>query len=249
MTVKARVLKDFRPARRPAAPLLAALALSTLVPAARVTAAPIPATQTTSHTMSIPLTAPAWKPGTPATITDPLSFAKFDPTLGTLKSVTISATARFEHQANVTFFAPATSTVSSFANTVELDKPNGTPLLKVNGIDHVVSQFYNGPTFPHVMHLAPTTTTATAAPLKLTAPADLAFYTARKSGDTFAMPASATAKSMFSTNATSGFGGVNTREGVDVTVTYAYAPVPEPSTLAVLGLGAATLFAARRRGR
>src|SRR4051794_26796126 len=83
------------PARRPAPPALAraltlALTLALLVAAAPTRAAALPTATTPSQTLSIPLTDTNWMPGQPASIPDPLPFARFDPTLGTLQSVTLT---------------------------------------------------------------------------------------------------------------------------------------------------------------
>ena len=246
MTATARVRSDHRPARGPASPLLAALALAMLLSARTASAAPIPA-QTASQTKSIALTATDWKTGSGPLATNPLAFAKFNPALGTLLSVTISGNSTFEHQVNMTFVSPSLITVTSFGNAIDLGKPDGTSLTKILSKDDIVAKAYAGPTFPQDFKLDPTTTTGTSGPLKLTAPGDLAMFTAKTAAESFTLPALSSARSSFTTNSGNGFGGVNTRAGVGVTVTFEFAPVPEPSTLAVLGLGAAVLLATRRR--
>ncbi|MFO0949998.1 MAG: PEP-CTERM sorting domain-containing protein [Isosphaeraceae bacterium] len=251
MISKAPVHLDHRTYRKPAGYLLIGLALSALLTARAPEAAAAPVTATSSQTLTIgPLptdwqTATASRPARPTSIT-PLLFDKFDPSLGDLLSVTISAKGTFQHQVSMTFVSPSTITVTAEGNRGIVTLPDGSHQLTIMAPDDPVTQTYNGPTFPKTIQPAPTTVNGTAGPLVLTSPADLAMFKAVATGEKIDLPANAAARSSFFSDSGNGSGSVTTRAAVEVTVTYEYA-VPEPSTFAAFGVVALTLVAVRRR--
>jgi hypothetical protein len=252
MTADARVRTPARrPGRRPA-PLALALVAAALAPAV-TTAAPITAT-TSPVTMSIPVTPTNWSPGFHASLNDPLKLPRFDPSIGTLKSVNISLSSDVQNDFSMSFTAPSVITIGATGTRVALDLPNGTQILSATVPDVTRTSTVSGPPFPRDVTFPTLTRTATAGPVTLTSAADLAMFTALKSGDTIALPALATAQSTFTSSTGNGTGRVTTRAGADVTISYTYTPavhpVPEPTSLVVVGAGVLVLVTSRRsRGR
>lgn len=245
MSAAALAPQPARRLRRFAPLALAVVALSAIAPT-RTQASPISAGATESFTTSMPLTPTDWSPGVPATATNPLSVPKFDPSLGTLKSVTLSMGYSIQNDFSMSFLAPASITVTATDTALKIDRPDMTTLLTANVADVSKSQDYSGPGYPHNVSFPSLTRGGTTSPLTLSSAADLALFTATTKGQTLGLPAFATAKSSFSTSTGNGQGVVNTKAGTSVTVTYNYTPVPEPATLAVVTLGLLTLVVTRR---
>jgi hypothetical protein len=241
---------DYRTRRSAARALALTLTVVIMGLALLTTSAPCRAAAlTTSETQSIPLTPTNWGPGAPATITDPLNFKQFDPTLGTLDSVQVSLGYKFTHDISFTFHSPSTITLSTMGSQVLVNSPTGSLYLK--GAPDPLTQSHSDSTGPYdkAVTIPTITQTGSSGPLTLTSAADLALFTATTAGGKIGLPVLAQSGSSFSSSSGNGGGRISTNAGADVTVSYTYtpAPVPEPSTLAVLGLGGAVLFACRRR--
>jgi hypothetical protein len=178
-----------------------------------------------------------------------LNFTKFDPKLGTLEAVNLTLSYSYTHGVTMTFFSPATGTVSGDHNTIVVDRPDRTILATASAPNYAMSQTYNGPDFPHMITLPPQTATGSI-PVTLTSASDLVLFTQSSPSDTLILlPVTAKARSNFSSNTGNGGGGASVTAGLVATLSYTYVPIPEPSTLTALGLGFAGYLFARRARR
>jgi hypothetical protein len=208
-------------------------------------------TITVTPTQSIPLTQTNWGPFTPAG-TNPMTFAKFDPSLGTLTGVEITGHYGFTDDISMKFDSPAQITVTSDQKTLSILRPDGTTI--ATGTAPVDTQvklygFNPGETVPQSFTY-PTQTYTNALPaVTLTSASDLALFTGATASDTINIAATATAHSSISVSSANGSGGVITKAGADVSITYIYTPasVPEPTSLALFGFGMAGALLVRRR--
>lgn len=199
------------------------------------------------QTKTIPLTQTDWNPSNIPAV-NPLTFTKFDPTLGTLLAVNIGMGYQFQHDISMTFANSATLTVTSNHNEINLTRPNsGASIFDVKLPDYTNSQTYSGPTFPHTVTLPTHVVNGNQSPITLTSPSDLALFTQSNGSTSIGLPATATANSVFTTSSGngSGFARAYAMAGVAVSYTYEPAAVPEPSTLAVLSLGLGGLLVVR----
>lgn len=244
MTADARVHPPaHRRGRRLPALALAALLLTSALPAVG-RAAPI--LSTVDYTASIPVTATDWSPGFPPSVTNPLVLPRFDPSLGTLRSVTISGDYTFENDFSMRFIAPATITVAATEARLAIERPDKSVLFSATPADVSKQQSFNGPTFPHSVSFPTLTRKEALSPVTLTSAADLALFTGTGPGQALGLPALATSHSTFTSSTGNGDGMVNTRAGVNIMVQYSYTPIPEPATLAVLGGGLLAVLTVRR---
>jgi hypothetical protein len=206
------------------------------------------------QTDTIPLTPTDWTPTNFSPSVNPAPFTKFDPSLGTLKSVKITLGDMLTQDVSMQFTTAANITVVGDQNHVTVERPDTSTIIDAAIPAYNVSQAYSGPTFPHSITMPTHTTQNTQQPVILTSAADLALFTQSAANDTLIrLPATARSNSMFNSSTGNGFGSVVTNAGATVTIQYTYQPVtpatqlPEPATLAVLGLGIAVFTIAQRR--
>lgn len=208
---------------------------------------------TAPETVTVPPTQTDWGPTTTSLAgVNPLSFTKFDPTLGTLDAVNLSLSYAYQQKITMTFTGASTITVTNDMNGISLALPNQTPVLSGPVPDYSATQAYAGPTFPYTLTL-PTHTMPGALPsVTLTSPAELALFTQSAPSDTLIkLPVSAQARSSFTSTSSNGAGDSQVQAGVVVSLSYTYEPkpVPEPSTFAAFGLGVVGYLLARRNRR
>ncbi len=194
-------------ARRLAVLSAAILFVATLAPSPSW-GAPVTVT-TPAETASIPSTQTDWQPGVPSTLADPVSIAKFNPSLGTLTSVNFALNYTLQNNFSMTFTAPSTITVGAVNTSITVDRPSGSSIIAafpadVTKSDTVASGFPNTVTFPTV------SSSGSATPLSLTNATDLALFTATTPGQTIALPIIASAHSSFSSSTGNGSGAVLT---------------------------------------
>ena len=197
---------------------------------------------TISYTQSVPVSLTNW--------TSVLAFQQFDPTLGTLNSITFSMTSSCEGQG----FAENMSTMSGssfsweLSALVQLKRPDNSVLLQIQPFE--TSPIYNLGVYDGAMNF--TGASGVTDPLNasdtvsLTTPPpvdDLALFTGIGSVD---LTATATAKSKVVGGGNIAM-GASTKAGVGATITYDYTPVPEPGSLVALLSGLGGLILHRRR--
>jgi hypothetical protein len=203
-----------------------------------------------SQTDSVPLTPTDWGPGNFSPSVNPLPFAKFDPSLGTLKSINISLSSTFTQDVSMDFSSPAIITVTGDQNQVTLKRPDLSAIINAPVPPYVATQSYSGLMFPHTITMPTNTSNNSVPPVTLTSAADLALFTQSGPGDLLiGLPVTARAHSSFTSSTGNGFGSVATKASATINVSYTYESTPEPSTLLVLGLGTAGLAYAQRRRR
>jgi hypothetical protein len=176
-----------------------------------------------------------------------LIFPKFDPSLGTLKSVNVALAYSIQNDFSMTFSAPATITVSATSAHISVDRPDKTAIVTASPTDVTKTQTISGPPFPKDVSFPGVDRSDSLAPVSLTSKADLALFSAVSKGDTIALPITGSSASTFMSSTANGTGRVNTLAGAQVTITYTYTPVPEPAGFAILGAGALLLFSLRRK--
>ncbi len=210
------------------------------------------ATMTTStQTAAIAPTQTDWGPTTAALSgVNPLSFTKFDPSLGTLDSVNLALSYTYNHAVTMSFTSASTITVTGDQNGITMSLPNQTAVVSGPVPDYSATRSYAGPSYPYTLTLPTETTTGSLTPVKLTSAADLAMFTQSAPSDTLIkLPVSAQARSSFTSSSSNGGGGSQVYAGVVATLSYSYEPfktVPEPSTFAAFALGLGGYLLARR---
>lgn len=209
-------------------------------------AAAATADTTTPQTGNVPLT--------PTNVNTTLSFAKFDTTLGTLTSITITLTGT----------AFSTGTVNSItapgSNQYEFDSSATTRLKRPGGATTLLTAVPFNPEFqnlggggdPAVPFTFPNNTaTDTVGPTIFNTGTDLVLFSSVGPGN-IVLP--------FTVNGASGINGpgtigssVSTQGGGSATLFYTYTPsspaTPEPGTWAMMVAGASTSLVALRRRR
>lgn len=186
----------------------------------------------------------------------PMTFNKFDGTLGTLQEIILSLSGHVEGTAKYESLDASPSTVTlALTASITLSRPGGSSIVQTLPVANVtdsataydgVTDFAgtSGNTFSNLSADAVNNATLTSA-------SDLALFTAAVPGDTISLDLTALGNS-------SGSGAGNlitqflTNAGGTATVQYVYdngIQVPEPSILAVFGVGLIGLGAAHRRKR
>jgi hypothetical protein len=189
---------------------------------------------------------------TPTNVNTNMSFAQFDPSLGTLTSITI----------NLTGTAFSTASVNSItapgSNAYEFDSASTTHLQRPGGINTLITvlpfnpetQNLGGASDPALPFTFPNNTaTDTSGPTIFSGASDLTLFTGP---GTILLP--------FKVNGSSGVNGpgtinssVSTQGGGSATLFYTYTAfttaTPEPGTWAMLIAGASTGLVALRRRR
>ena len=201
---------------------------------------------TSPQTIQIAATDTNFGPGT--AINDPMIFNQFNPTLGTLDSVSVSVLYDFSHAGTVTFYTPGTFTTTATSNNLSVSLPNGQPIASATAPDYSQTTTFNSGTMTlnNPVNLPSVTNPGAAGPVSLTSAADLALFTGN---GTISIPVLASSVANFTTNNGNGAGLVTTQADAKVTVSYNYTPnaVPEPSSVVLLGLGGCGLLWYRRR--
>jgi hypothetical protein len=217
----------------------------------------------------VPLVPSNWGPGTP-NINDPLVFNRFDPSLGTLSSITVSFNPTIANSFTVTVpnNSPLTTVTLSTGPSVTGD--TGGPLVDVKGPDGTTDLFspllLQQPVAVRTVSGGPGVYSSTASgsnfiPPVITSPtftenllpSNPVFSQFIGTG-TVSLPVTATASSSVLVNSGNGTGLVTTSADAILTLQYHYTPntVPEPSSIALLVVGAgafALLHRARLRSR
>lgn len=223
-----------------------------VVLACGLTASAAPITTAPQHATVAP-TETDWGPTTASLAgVNPLSFAKFDPSLGTLEAVHLGVSYTYNQDVMMTFTTDSTITVTNNRNGITVTRPDLTPVLSGPVPDYSVARSYAGSTFPYSLTLPTHSSTGSLPPVALTSAADLALFTKSDPSDSLIkLPASAQARSSFLSDTSNGAGGSQVRAGVVATLSYTYEPkpVPEPSAFAAFGLGVGGYLLARRHRR
>jgi hypothetical protein len=228
------------------------------------------AVQTQTETLNP--TQPAFGPGVG---NNPLVFNKFDPTQGTLNSVTLDMSYTSNRQVTITFTGPsaASVTTSSLSNpsqggTISIGNPGATtstagsllsatlPVLKysvndstnTSGQTTVYSTTGAAGTLPLQAFNtsgAPVSSSQSGTASTTLTGAQLALFTG--SGQV-GLPVFATNPMTQTATDQTAKASVQTLDGVSLTLTYNYTPnaVPEPSSVALLGLGGGGILLVRR---
>lgn len=186
----------------------------------------------------------------------PMTFNKFDSSLGTLQAVIITLTGNVEGTAKYESQDAAAATVTlQLSADISLSRPGGGSIVQTLPVANItdnptaydgVTDFggTSGGTFTGLSASAYDSNTLTSA-------SDLALFTAAFIGDTITLDLDAS-------GASNGSGAGNlilqfiTNAGATGTVQYAYdngVTVPEPGMLAIFGVGLIGLGAVRRRQR
>ncbi|MDR3638164.1 MAG: choice-of-anchor E domain-containing protein [Isosphaeraceae bacterium] len=202
---------------------------------------------TAPQTVSIGATDTNFGPGT--ALNDPMVFNQFNPSLGTLTSVSVSVSYDFIHTSTITFYTPGTIGTSATENTISVTLPNGQTIASGTAPDYSSSTKFDPSTMSlnKSITLAPKTDMGSLGPVSLTSSTDLALFTG---SGTISIPVLASSLAGQSTNNANCGARVTTEAGAKVTISYTYTPhpaVPEPSSVVLLGLGGCGLFLYRRR--
>jgi hypothetical protein len=195
---------------------------------------------TVTYTDSVPQTVTNWN--------NSVSVPLFDPSLGTLDSVSFTMTGYVQGTGQFESLDATPSTVTmDLAATLKLKRPSGSTLVislpDFNTSDNVTAYDgitdFGGTSGKTYSNVGANDTES----VNTSSPSDMTLFTGVGN---ITLPVSATGSS----NA-SGPGNIvesfATTAWADVSVTYNYQVVPEPSTLALLGIGAIGLLAWRRR--
>ena len=201
---------------------------------------------TSPQAIQIAATDTNFGPGT--AINDPMIFNQFNPTLGTLNSVSVSVLYDFSHSATVTFYTPGMFTTAATNNNLSVTLSNGQQIASATAPDYSQNTTFNAATMTlnNPVNLPSVTNSGAVGPVSLTSAADLALFTGN---GTVSIPVLASSVANFTTNNGNGAGLVTTQADAKVTVSYNYTPnaVPEPSSVVLLGLGGCGLLWYRRR--
>lgn len=221
---------------------LAALAFCVLTAASQAAVTP-------TQTLSIPLNDTNWSAGHVQAGSNPLSFMKFDPALGTLKAVNLTLDYTFMHDISMTYDTPATIHVNVTGKSISVAAPDKSSLVSENPIDTDVSKSLTSGNFPVVVTLPTKNQSGTTGPISLTSAADLKLFLGSSAHDAILLPVVAGAHSDNGVDSGNGTATSRVQAGASVHLSYKYDPVPEPSTLAILGLGGLAAYVVRRRNR
>jgi PEP-CTERM motif-containing protein len=226
-------------------------------------------TQSTSSS----LVATDWRPGTSG-ITDPLTFAQFNPSLGTLTAIDITLKTTIKNDYSLTFVntsipttiyvaTSATSDPSVLADPAKVALLTDGPTVTVYGPNGSSTQIFGAPrtTLPvDVVQMTEKSGTFSSMPTpteqsysRTLDPANAASLFSDFIGKgTVDLPVTATAFSSFYSSSGNGSGIVTTDANATVTIQYQFSSVvPEPSSAILLGLGIGIGILAtrlRRRG-
>jgi len=206
---------------------------------------------------SIPLSKVNWNP-TNLPAYDPMTFTKFDPSLGTLDAIDITIEYSTADTISMTFTSASTITVSSTLRHIQLTRPDTTTIddASITNVSQMMT--YSGPTYPNAVAFPTVNSDVTLPLLQLSTAGDLSLFTGTTASDPISLSAFAFAHSSYSSTSGNGMGSALTQMGLNVTLDYEYTPsvvspvaVPLPtsavSTLVLLG--ALTAFRRWRRGR
>lgn len=204
---------------------------------------------TPTQTLSIPLNDTNWSAGHMESGSNPLSFLKFDPALGTLKAVNLTLDYTFMHDISMTYDTPATIYVNVTGKTISVDGPNQTSLISANPVDANISKSLAQGQFPNVVTLPTKNQSGSTGLISLSSAADLKLFLGSSAHDAILLPVVAGAHSDNGVDSGNGIATSRVQAGATVHLSYKYDPVPEPSTLAILGLGGLAAYVVRRRSR
>jgi hypothetical protein len=184
----------------------------------------------------------------PSTTTDwvsSLAFQQFNPALGTLTAVEVDLHGSFDSTITVTNTSADPSSGTARTDVQFTAQDGGLNLAPTPQIDLLSGTYaYSLPGGGNVT--SPLISTSTSSGSTYTAAPILAEFTGV---GTFALGASTFTQTVLSNTGGNTTASQVTSAALTGSVTYFYTPVPEPSTVALLGLGMASVLAFARRRR